>query len=409
MNARPSDIRRDATIIGLVSFAHGMSHFFQLIVAPLFPFIKDDLEVSYAALGFVFALFYTVSGVFQPLAGFVVDRWGGRAVLIGGTALLAAGTFVAGAAPGYTGLVLGAVVAGLGNSVFHPADFAILNGRVSAQRLGYAYSAHGVLGYLGYAVAPVFSVGVGAAFGWRAALLAGAAFGAATVVLLAANARRLTVDQEPRPASAKPATLAQDASLLLSAPVVMCFLYFTLYASAFAGLQSFGVAAMKEQYEVPATLASGALTAYLVFGAAGIFAGGFIATRTSRHDLVAAGGLALGAAATLLVAASAIPGSLLPAVLAFAGFTVGVTGPSRDLIVRATTPPGATGKVYGFVYSGFDVGSLITPVFYGWLMDRSLPQGVFYVVFGLTLAAILTVLNLPGRSKTGALAATRRT
>src|SRR5262245_14790322 len=160
-------MRNDATVIGLISCGHGMSHFFQLLLAPLFPFIKDELGVSYAALGFLVAVFYTISGVVQPLAGFVVDRYGARSVLLSGVALFVVSTLLMGFSSSYAMLALGAALGGLGNSVFHPADFAILNARVSTSRLGYAFSAHGVTGYIGYAIAPLFSVAIGAAFGWR--------------------------------------------------------------------------------------------------------------------------------------------------------------------------------------------------------------------------------------------------
>ena len=380
-------------VITLVALAHGTSHFFQLVIAPLFPFIKEDLGVSYAALGFVVALFYAISGLCQPVAGFVVDRYGARPVLIGGIGLLAAGTLVAALAGSYEQLVLGALITGVGNSVFHPADFSILNARVEARRLGHAYSAHGVAGSLGYAAAPAFSGTLGALFGWHAALLAASAVGLAVFALLAANAGRLHV---PESISREPAA-RQDLRVLFAAPVVMCFLYFAIYAAGLAGLQSFSVSAMTVQYGVPAALASSALTLYMVGSACGIFAGGFIASRAQRHDFVAAGGLAIGATAMLIIAVGGIPGVALPALLAFTGFAVGATGPSRDLIVKASTPAGATGRVYGFVYSGLDVGSLATPVFYGWLMDNALPQGVFYGICGFTALAIFTVLQLPGR------------
>jgi FSR family fosmidomycin resistance protein-like MFS transporter len=390
-------MRNDATVIGLISFAHGMSHFYQLLLAPLFPFVKDELGVSYAALGFLVALFYTLSALFQPVAGFVVDRYGARSVLLGGVAFFVMGTFLMGIAPSYAMLALGAALTGIGNSVFHPADFAILNARVSPPRLGYAFSAHGVVGYIGYAVAPVFSVSIGAAFGWQAALLAGAAIGIALLVLLVVNSRHLQIEAHPAAPAAK-ASFTDDARVLLAWPVVLCFIYFTVFAAGLAGLQSFGVSAMVEQYRVAATAASSALTAYLVSAAAGILAGGFVAARVSRHDLVAAAGLAVNALAVLLIAMNQIPGAALPAALAIAGFASGIVAPSRDLIVRASTPPGATGRVFGFVYSGLDVGSFVMPVFYGWMLDHSLPHGVFYTVFAFTAAAILTVLQLPGRS-----------
>jgi FSR family fosmidomycin resistance protein-like MFS transporter len=381
-------MRNDATVISLISVAHGMSHFYQLLLAPLFPFIKDELGVSYAALGFLVALFYALSALLQPLAGFVVDRYGARGVLLGGIAFLVAGALVQAFATSYVLLAAGAVLGGIGNSVFHPADFAILNARVSAPRLGYAFSAHGVAGYIGYAVAPVFSVSIGAAFGWHASLLTGALIGVGLLALLLFNPRNL----ESPVQSGRKQSLKTEASVLLAAPVILCFVYFAVFAAGLAGLQSFGVAAMIEQYRVAATAASSALTAYLVSAAAGILAGGFVAARTSRHDLVAAAGMGVSATAILFIAMQAIPGAALPAALAAAGFASGVVAPSRDLIVRASTPPGAAGRVFGFVYSGLDVGSLTMPVFYGWMLDHSIPHAVFYTVFAFSSTAMLTVL-----------------
>ena len=382
-------MRNDATVIALISFAHGMSHFYQLLLAPLFPFVKDELGVSYAALGFLVALFYALSALLQPLAGFVVDRYGARNVLFGGVAFVVAGVLVQGMSSSYATLAVGAALGGIGNSVFHPADFAILNARVSTPRLGYAFSAHGVVGYVGYAIAPVFSVGIGTAFGWQAALLAGAALGLALLALLAVNARHFETQARPSKASIK-----SQASVLFAAPVVLCFVYFTVFAAGLTGLQSFGVSSMVEQYRVAATAASGALTAYLVAAALGILAGGVVASRTNRHDVVAATGMGVSAGAVLVVAMQLLPGGALPVLLALAGFASGVVAPSRDLIVRASTPPGAAGRVFGFVYSGLDVGALATPVFYGWLLDRGAPDAVFYTVFAFTFAAMLTVLLL---------------
>lgn len=379
-------MRNDATVIGLISVAHGMSHFYQLLLAPLFPFVKDELGVSYAALGFLVALFYTLSGLLQPLAGFVVDRYGARAVLLGGIAFFIAGIAVQGFATSYAMLALGAGLGGIGNSVFHPADFAILNARVSPARLGYAFSAHGVVGYVGYAVAPLFSVSIATAFGWHAALLSGATMGVGLLALLLLNLKHLEIQTR------KPASMRSEARVLLAAPVVLCFAYFTVFAAGLTGLQSFGVSAMVEQFRMAATAASSALTAYLVSAALGILTGGFVATRTSRHDYVAAAGMGIHALAVLAVATYAVPGGGVAVALAVAGFASGIVAPSRDLIVRASTPPGAAGRVFGFVYSGLDVGAFATPVFYGWMLDQHLPHAVFYAVAAFTFAAMLTVL-----------------
>jgi MFS family permease len=379
---------KERVVIGLVATGHAMSHFLQLVLAPLFPLLRDDLGVSYATLGSVLMLFFALSALLQPLAGFIVDRHGGRAVLLGGLGVMALGTLVMAFSHGPLALFMGAALAGVGNSVFHPADFSILNGCVSQKRLGHAFSTHGVAGMLGFAAAPLFSGLVGAAYGWQAALALAAGAACSVWLLLFFNFSLL------KPAHAverKAGAAAMDVRVLFAVPVVMCFLFFTLHAAGLGALQNFGVAAMKEQFGAGAALASGALTAYILGSAGGMLAGGFIVARVSRHDLVAASGFAVASLNALLIAVGAVPATGLPVILAISGLAVGLTYPSRDLIVRAATPPGATGRIYGFVYSGLDVGSLATPVLCGWLVDHGLPQGVFYTVFGCTLAAIFTV------------------
>jgi len=396
VSAPAATLKQDVRVIGLVGVAHGVSHFYQLMLPPLFPLMKDDLGVSYAQLGFAVALFYTVSGFCQFLAGFAVDRFGARRVLFAGLALCVAGALLAGLSRGYPMLLAAAVIGGLGNSVFHPSDFAILNARVNASRLGYAFSWHGIAGYIGYAAAPGFAVGIAAAAGWHAALVAASAVGA--VFLVVAWAMRDDLHVEPA-ARALPQGhgLKDDFRVLASAPVLMCFFYFVLVSVAFIAMQGFGVSAMVSLFAMPVTVASAALSMYLFASAGGIFVGGFVATRFSRHDLVAASGVAASAACVLLVALAPVPVAAVPLLLAAAGFASGLTNPSRDLIVRHTTPPGSTGKVYGFVYSGIDVGSMTMPVIFGWMLDQANPRGVFLVMVAALVVTIATVLNLPTR------------
>jgi predicted MFS family arabinose efflux permease len=387
----------DARVIGLVALAHGVSHFFQIAVAVLFPLIRDELGVSYAALGATVAVYYAVSGVCQTLAGFAVDRFGARRVLFAGLALCIAGAALAGLAPSYEVLVVAAVVGGLGNSVFHPSDFAILNARVNPAKLGYAFSWHGIAGFLGYAAAPAFCAALAAAWGWRNALLASASMGALAAAVLALERGVLYVEPADARREAGAGGLARDLRVLSSAPVLMCFGYFLLVAVGFIAIQTFGIATMIALYGAGNALASGALTAYLVCAAAGIFAGGFLAARFQRHDRVAVTGMAFAAAFMLLLASAWLPAAALPLLLGATGFAGGVTSPSRDLIVRSTTPPGATGKVYGFVYSGLDVGSIATPALFGWMLDRGAPAAVFYSVVIALALTIFTVVNLPRR------------
>ena len=386
-----------ARIIGLVALAHGLSHFYQIATAVVFPLIRDDLQVSYALLGATVAVYYTVSGVVQTLAGFAADRFGAQRVLFAGLALSTAGAVMAGFAHNYAMLLAAAVVGGIGNSVFHPCDFSILNARVDKARLGYAFSWHGIAGYLGYAVAPVYSVAMASAFGWRGALLGAAAAGAVVTLVLAWHRDWIYVEPADRHRETGGGGLAADLKVLTSAPVLMCFGYFVFIAVAFVAMQNFGMVTMGMLYGASAALASTALTAYLLGGAAGIFAGGFVAVRATRHDLVAIAGMAASAGLMLVLAAAWIPAAMLPLFLAVVGFTTGVTNPSRDFIVRGATPAGATGKVYGFVYSGLDVGSTATPIFFGWLLDRGQADSVFYTVVVALVLSIGMVLNLSGR------------
>ena len=381
---------RDAKIIALIASGHSVSHFVQLALPPLFPLVRQDLDVSYAALGAILAVFYAVSAVLQPFAGFVVDRYGGRGVLLAGFALMGIGTAVMGLADGVFLLAAGAVISGVGNSVFHPADFAILNGCVTQKRLGHAFSLHGVAGMIGFAVAPVFSASIGAFYGWKVALLAAAAVVGLVFVVLCLNSHLFVAQATKKAAEKTP--LRERVQVLLDVRVVTCFLFFALHAAALTGIMSFGISAMREQFGAAATLASSAVTAYMLGTAGGMLAGGFIATRSSRPDLVAAAGIAISSTMMLLVAMGFVVPSTLPLVFAVAGLAVGLTYPSRDMIVRAATPPGATGRVFGFVYAGLDVGSFATPVFYGWLMDHQLPHGVFYAVFAFMAGALCAVL-----------------
>ena len=386
-------MKSDLPVISLIGTGHATSHFLQLVLPPLFPLMREELGVSYATLGLILTLFYVLSAVLQPLAGFVVDRIGGRVVLLGGLALMVLGTLLMGFAQGVGTLALGAALSGIGNSVFHPADFAILNARVARERLGHAFSIHSVSGSVGFAIAPIFSAGIGAWMGWHAALMAAAATAGLVLLILGINSTRFTV--ELHPATKKSGGF--DPAVLFSWQVVACFLFFALHAAALTGILSFGVSALKEQLGVATTLASGAITAYMVGSGAGMLAGGFLTARTSRIDLVPAAGLSASACLMLALAAGTVPALALPAAFALSGFAVGLTYPSRDLLVRAATPPGATGRVYGFVYAGLDVGSFATPVFYGWLLDNGTAHGVFYAVFGFALAAVFTVLQLPAR------------
>ncbi len=393
MSAAAAPLGNDVRTISIVAIAHAMSHFLQLFIAPLFPLLKEELGVSYTALGAVTGLYFAVSGICQTLSGFAVDRFGARRVLTFGTVLCVVGALLVASARSYEALIVAAIIGGLGNSVFHPSDFAILNARVSTARLGFAFSWHSMAGNLGYAVAPLISVALAAAFGWHGAVYIAASFGACVLALVVFNRGHLEV--APTRGKGRQGRLADDIKVLGSLPVLMCFAYFLLVAFVFIAMQAFGVTTMISIYGISAGLASAALASYMAGSAAGIFIGGFVAARGWKPTHVAASGMAASASIMFLIGMAWFPGFALPALLALAGFANGMTQPSRDLIVRQTTPKGSTGAVYGFVYSGLDLGSVLAPVYFGWLLDGGSPSGVFQSSAVVLAVTILTVLQLP--------------
>ncbi len=400
MSASGTELRRDAEVIGLVGFAHLLSHFFQLILAPLFPLLKDEFGVGYAALGLMVSVMYTVSGISQTMAGFVVDRYGARRVLLFGMATFSLALLLTGLATSYWMLVAVAVLAGVGNSVFHPADFAILNAKVNPKRLGYAFSMHGIGGNFGWLAAPVFSIGVSTAYGWRAATIAAGVIGLLITAVIASRAALAGMKADAggqRAQGARDGGLKQDMRTLMSRPVLQCFAFFTFYSMALIGLQTFSVSVITTLYGAPLVTASAALTGLLFGGIVGIVAGGFAAAHSSRHNLIAATGILIGAAFTLLLASGALPVWLLTGTMTLVGFFTFSTQPSRDILVRGATPPGATGKVYGFVYSGLDLGGSLSPLLFGWMLDRHLPQWVFGAAALFMLITVATVVTLRPR------------
>ena len=393
MSTATSPLAADVKVIGLVSLAHLMSHFYALVVPPVFFLLTEEFRVGYAAMGFAVTMFYVGSGLLQTPAGFLVDRFGGKRVLAGGLGLVSCGTMLIGFAPSYPLLVMAFMVAGMGNSVFHPADMAILNAKVDARRLGHAFSVHGVSGNLGWVVAPLFSVALASAFGWRATMMAAGAIGVAVTLLIAAHpALRQEVHAAAR-RERESAALKDDLKLLLSAPVLTCFFFFVFTSVNTTALQTFSIPAMVGFYGVAVSVATGTLTGYLAGAAAGTLAGGFIATRTRRHDAAAVAGVLFTMLLVLALASGALPVVLLVAATTLAGFFVGTVNPSRDIIVREVTPVHARGKVYGFVYSGLDLGSGVAPPLIGWLIDTGRPQWVYLTsASALLLCAVSMIL-----------------
>ncbi len=389
--ATAESFSRDAKVISLVGVAHGISHFFQLVLPPLFPFLRDEFGVSYVTLGAVMGVFYTVSGVGQFVAGFAVDHFGARRVLLAGLGVFSAGVLLCGFVSAFWMFFPLAVLLGLGNCVFHPADFSILNASVTPRRLGHAYSTHGIGGNIGWALAPVASFGLATAVGWRGALIVLGALGIGVLAMLYVN--RDLLANEPRHAPEGAKVNISGTAVFLQRPVLLCFAYFALLSMALIGVQTFGPTAINALHGTPLAVATSAVTGYMIGGAAGILLGGFVAGWTTRHDLVAATGMAI--AATLMgVFTTALPAWVVIPLITVVGFASGLTNPSRDLIVRKAAPAGASGRVYGFVYSGLDLGALIAPLFLGTLLDRGQPRMVFVLITVCLFLTIFTVIQV---------------
>ncbi len=395
----PHEAKRDARTIAIVGFAHGSSHFSQLLLAPLFPWIKDAFGLSYAELGLLMTAFYVVSGFAQAAAGFVVDRVGALPVLLGAIALFSVAALGMALSVSYPMLLVCSGLAGLANSPFHPVDFSIMNARVAPSRLGKAYAVHGISGNLGWAAAPLFMVGIAGIAGWRAAL-AGAAVLLALVWLVVWRYRSLLSGgrrepEAPGEAAAKSAAPAGGTFDFLRIPAVwMSFGFFFAAAAVLGGVQSFGPESARQLHEVPLQYVALCLTGYMLSSAAGMLLGGVLAADADRAERIIAWGFGGAAVVALMLGFSSWPGWTVPLLFAVMGFGSGIAGPSRDLLVRRATPPGATGRVYGMVYSGLDVGSALAPAVFGVLMDTGHPALIWAGIAlfqGLMIASALNI------------------
>ena len=388
--AAPHPAREDVALIGLVGLAHGISHFSQLLLPPLFPWLKDAFGVSYTELGLLMTIFFVVSCIVQALSGFVVDRFGPRPVLFGGLALLGLAAFGYAASPNYGVMALCTAVAGIGNGVFHPVDFTLLNRKVHPSRLGHAFSAHGITGSLGWALAPAMVVPLAIASSWRVALASAGALAFMVLAVLWLNREQLALETaEARPVAS--ALAAEGSFDFLKIPAVwMCFGFFFFFAASLSGVQTFAPAAAQQLHGVPVGLTAMCITIYMVCSAAGMVAGGFMAADPARCERIIAAGFSVAACVALLVAFADIPPLAVPVLFAVMGFGAGMAGPSRDLIVKRAAPPNATGRVYGVVYSGLDIGQAVAPLAYGALMDHHQPALVW---LGIAVVQALLIVN----------------
>jgi MFS transporter, FSR family, fosmidomycin resistance protein len=390
LGAKPASPTR---LVGAVSAAHFVSHYYILLLAPLLPFVRADYGVSYTEIGVALAAFNIVTAALQAPAGFLVDRLGARVPLIAALILGACAFLVVGLTNSYWMLVAMFAVAGIGNAVYHPADYALLSQHVPAERIGPAFSFHTFAGMAGSAAAPPTLLMMETLWGWRGAFVGASVLGFAVAAALIAM--REQADAHAGAPRAKSDDGPAGWRLLLTPAILLNLLFFVLLAVISGGVYNYSVVAFGALYGTPVTSANAALTGFLVLSSIGVLAGGLLVTRTVRHGLVAGLGLIAIALFTALVAEVDLGSLGVIAAMTAAGFFFGVMMPSRDMIVRAITPPGSFGKVFGFVTTGFNIGGIVSPLIFGAIMDQGSPRLVFLGVAACSLIAIATVAARP--------------
>ena len=402
---------RDAKVIGVISFGHLLSHFYFLILPPILHILKDDLNVSYAALGLLMSGYGLAGAVAHTPMGFFVDRFGGRPSLAIGMGVQASLIALMGLAGDYWQLLALYSLAGVANTVYHPADYAILSASVSESRMGRAFGIHLFSGNFGWALTPAIMVGLTALWGWRNALVIIGLVGIAFAIYVWSQSRLLDDDiraRKERKAAAKNSKGGSSADdfrggmrLLFTLPIVMGFLFFTSMTLGFTGLRSFFVAAMDEMYGTPLTTLTAALTGFLLGSAIGIIAGGILADRIGAKAGTAFITLFTAAALIVLIGSVSLPVSIIIAALSVSGFLQGVLLPTRDLLIRTVTPEGSMGKVMGFLSSGTMLAAAVVQILFGWILDVADPNWVFWASAIFIMGALFSFASARSSSQPG--------
>ena len=385
----------EARLLTVIGLGHFFSHFYFLVLPPLFPLLKEDLGVSYTSLGLMATASAFAAAFAQVPVGFIVDRFGGTKVLLTGITLMSGSFVLMGLFPYYGVMVSLMVLVGLGDSVFHPADYAILNKRIDPSHMGRAFSVHSFSGHLGFACAPVTSIALSAWLGWHAALIIMGAIGLLVAIIITIN--RAALDTPPEAESGGPLsdqTVKGGITLLLSYPMLMGLLFFIGICLVGTGISGFGISTLHIQYGVNLADAGTIISAYLFAAPVGVLIGGFIADRTTRHDLVAVGTYTTIAAVVMFVAWGTPSLQVVAGVFLIAGLCAGAAAPCRDMLIRSITPPGQSGKAFGFVSIGLSVGGILGPATFGYLLDHSAPMSVFWAVGIFSVLTVTTVLSL---------------
>ena len=380
----------DRKVVGLVGMGHFASHFYFLVLPPLFPVLSEAFGVSYTQLGFALSVMAVTSAVVQTPVGFLVDRYGARPFLAAGLVLSGLCIIGVGVFATYEALLVLMVLFGLGDSVIHPSDYAILNKTVDPRRMGRAFSVHTFAGHLGFAAAPVTVIALSEWLGWREALLACGAGGVVLGAVMYLN-RHLLGRGEGSAAHAPGRSVSGGIALLLSTPMLVGFVFYAAIAVTGAGMTGFGITALHLHFDLPLAEAGAAVSAYLFAAPVGVMLSGWMSDRTSRHHTFVVVCFSVLAAAALAIAIATPRLAVVVGLFAIAGFFVGAVNPARDMLIRSMVTVAETGKAFGFVTIGLSAGGVVAPLLYGWILDHSEPIAIFWAIGAMALVTIAVV------------------
>ena len=381
-------LNRDVRVNGLIGAGHFLSHFYSLCLPPLFVVWANAFHVSYAELGLAVALMAGAQAVAQTPVGMLVDRYGARPLLIGGALLMALSISAMGLATGFWQIAGLALLSGLGNSVFHPVDYAILSGSVSRERLGRAFAFHTFSGYVGFAAAPPVTTALVLLIGWRDSLVGLGLLGVPVVLMVLWQSGVLVEERQARAAAEEKKPALFGARLLLSRPILFLSAFYMVSSMATGGVQAWLITILHQAHGFTLGAASSALTGYLVASLFGILAGGWVADRSDRHFAFIVLLTTGGAACLALVGIAPLAMAAAIGVLAIGGLCLGMSRTPRDMMVKAAAGPGEVGKVFGFVSAGLSLGSAMAPIPYGLMIDAGRPNLVLVAVAVLAVASL---------------------
>jgi len=395
--------RPEIRTLSLVSVAHGFSHYYMLLLPPLFPLMKGDLGVTWVELGLLLTVNSVLTGALQIPAGLLVDRIGGRVMLLAGLAIQSGAFVLAGIASSYWALMVLMAIAGVGNSVFHPAGYAILSARIAPQRIGRAFGIHLSAAYVGWTLVPGTMLGLATLWSWPTAItiagLVGLCFAAYAAFQGAALGKGAPEDAAGSPDTPAGKSGGGWLSMVTQPAFLMFFLFYVFLAAGSSGMHSFSVVALVDLYGSSLATANTGLTGYFLAGGIGVLLGGWLADRVQRHELIATVCFTLAAISIVAIGFKLIPLGAVAALMFLGSLFIALVSPSRDVMVRNISPPGSVGTVFGFVSTGFSVGGGLAPPIFGLIADLGRPELIFWVSGGVILLCIVSVFGAKAASQ----------